>query len=35
MYWRQCKIKIIVGLCIVGLLGFIILIIVQNTSNDE
>ena len=35
MYWRNCKIKIIVALCIVGLLGFVILIIVQSTNSSD
>jgi hypothetical protein len=29
MYWRNMKIKIIVGLMVVGLIGFLVLIIVK------
>jgi preprotein translocase subunit Sss1 len=32
MYWRAMKIKILVGLVVVGLIGFIILIIVQKVK---
>lgn len=35
LYWRNCKIKVIVALCIIGLLGFIILIIVQRTKSNN
>jgi preprotein translocase subunit Sss1 len=35
LYWRNCKIKVIVALCIVGLLGFIILIIVQKAKSTN
>ncbi len=34
MYWRNMKIKIIVGLMIIGLIGFIILIIVKTRQNQ-
>ena len=33
MYWRNMKIKIIVGLMVLGLIGFIILIIVKTQQN--
>jgi preprotein translocase subunit Sss1 len=29
MYWRAMKIKILVGLVVVGLIGFIIFIVIQ------
>ena len=28
MYWRNVKIKIIIALCVIGLVGFIVMIIV-------
>lgn len=34
LYWRNMKIKIIVGLCILGILGFVILVIVQQTNKN-
>jgi len=35
LYWRNCKLKIIAGIFIVALLGFVILIIVQNTKSSN
>lgn len=32
LYWRNMKIKILIGLCVVGLIGFVVLIIVQTTN---
>lgn len=33
LYWRNMKIKILIGFCIVGLVGFVVLIIVQTAQN--
>lgn len=33
LYWRNMKIKILIGLCVLGLIGFVVLIIVQTTKN--
>jgi preprotein translocase subunit Sss1 len=35
MYWRNMKIKIIVGLMVLGLIGFVILIIVKTSQNKS
>lgn len=35
MYWRNMKIKIVVGLMIVGLIGFVILLIVKGNQNQQ
>lgn len=35
LYWRNMKLKIFIALCVIGLLGFAILIIVQVTSNGS
>ena len=35
MYWRNMKIKIIVGLMIIRLIGFVVLIIVKYRQNNQ
>jgi formate hydrogenlyase subunit 3/multisubunit Na+/H+ antiporter MnhD subunit len=34
LYWRNMKIKILIALCALGLIGFVVLIIVQSTRKN-
>jgi preprotein translocase subunit Sss1 len=34
LYWRNMKIKILIGLCVLGLVGFVVLIIVQTAKKQ-
>lgn len=35
LYWRNMKIKIFIGLCVLGLIGFAVLIVIQVTGNNN
>lgn len=35
LYWRNVKLKIIIALCVIGLVGFVVLIIVQTVRGDN
>ena len=35
LYWRNMKLKILVGLCILGIVGFVALVIVQMTNGTK